>query len=226
MRDVYFDAGLQGWLKNTARREHWRVARWYQLSDLAQDGVICYCKCRNRYTLGPPKPGFQNLYTTAPSGAQRRHFMGLVQRAYYNHIMTLSSRFARACEDRVSDLVSGGDETSTLENWLPPQPEEASVILAVKQAPAEIAEAISRLVQDGIEGGQYLRSRLRERNGRMVVGRRALRETTSERLARVLGDPDLSQRTLAYLTGTAPNLDDLVDGLVKTLFLAQDGDLA
>lgn len=198
-KDAYFDTGLQGWLKNTAREEYWRVKKWYQLSDLVQDGVICYCKCRNKYILGPTKPGWQDLNTATPSDAQRRHFMRLVQSAYWNHIKTLSGRFARACEDRVSDLTGGGDEMRTLENWLPPQPEEASAILAIKQAPTEIAEAISRLVQDGIDGGQYLRSRLRERDGRVIVGRCALRETTTERLARVLGDPDLSRRTMEYI---------------------------
>lgn len=200
LNDVYFDMGLQGWLKNTARREYWRVSKWYELSDLIQDGVICYCKCRNKYVLGPPEEGFQALNTWTPDSAQRRHFMNLVQRAYWNHIMTLASRSAMSCEDTVGDLVIDGDEVSTLERWLPPQQEEASVLLVLTQAPAEITDAIGRLIQDSIDGGHYLRSKLRECDGRVTRGRRALRETTDARLARVLGDPELLQRTLAYLT--------------------------
>jgi hypothetical protein len=73
------------------------------------------------------------------------------------------------------------------------------VLLALKQAPVEIADAIKRLLNDGLEGGEYLRSRLREQDGRVTRGRRALRETTSARLTRILGDPDLSERTMAYI---------------------------
>jgi hypothetical protein len=199
VKEVYFDAGLQGWIKNTARREHWRMAKWYELSDLIQDGFLCYCKCRDKYTRGPPEPGFQALNTEHPTDAQRRHFMNLVQRAYFNHIMTLSSRFAAASEEPVSQLATGDDEVATLESLLPPQSEEASLLMALKQAPAEISDAIRRLINDGLDGGEYLRSRLRERDGRVTRGRRALRETTSAYLARVLGDPDLSKRTMAYL---------------------------
>jgi len=95
--DVYFDAGLRGWLKTTAVKEHWRVASWYSVEDLVQDGYVCYCKCRDRYTLAVPQPGdrpdgyaHQNLFTDQPNEKQRKHFMSLVQRAFYNHIYTLS----------------------------------------------------------------------------------------------------------------------------------------
>jgi hypothetical protein len=106
--DVYFDAGLQGWIKNTARQEHWRMAKWYGLADLFQDGVLCYCKCRDKYTRGPPEPGFQALNTITPNDAQRRHFMQLVQRSFWNHIMTLSSRFAAMREELAATAARRG----------------------------------------------------------------------------------------------------------------------
>lgn len=199
VKDIYFDAGVQGWIRNTARRELWRMAGWYELDDLANDGYVCYCKCRDRYTQGPPEPGHQALNTDTPNDKQRRHFMALVQRAFFNHIMTLSSKFAASCEDPVSGLAVEDGEPPSLENLMPPQMEEASVLMAVLQAPTEIGEAIAKLINDSIDGGNYLRSRLRERTGRVIRGRRALRETTDERLARVVGNGALPGATLAYL---------------------------
>jgi hypothetical protein len=201
-RDVYFDAGLQGWIKNKARQEYWRVSRWYELGDLIQDGYICYLKCRNKYALNPPDPGAMPLNTGSPTQEQRRHFMALVKTTFFNHIMTLSSEFAAsAIEDNISNSgLSGPDgQPATIEDLLPPYHEEASAILAVLSAPAEISDAIQKLINDGAEGGKYLRSRLRRNGNRVTRGRRALRETTSEHLARVLGNPDLPGQIVAYL---------------------------
>lgn len=206
-KDVYFDAGLQGWLTTTARAEYWRVASWYSVDDLIQDGYICYCKCRDRYTLALPEAGerpdgykHQNLFTDNPTPVQRKHFMALVQRAFFNHIYTLSTRYPATREQPLAALSTEGDEPLTMEELLPPQPEETSVLIALLQAPTEISEAIIKLVNDGIDGGNYLRSRLRDRNGRVqIVSRRALRETTGQRMTRVLGDPDLGRQTMTYL---------------------------
>lgn len=198
--DVYFDDGVRGWINKTARDQYRRVAGWYGIDSLAQDGYICYLKCRNKYTLGPPDNGYQDLNTDTPSSAQRRHFMDLVKRSFANHINTLATRYPMSMERPVSELTSDGDEATVLEGLMPAQQEEASVMVALAQAPGEIRDAINTLINDGIEGGQYLRSRLREKDGRVTVGKRALRETTTVRLARILGDPDLSGKTLAYLT--------------------------
>ncbi len=196
--DVYYDEGLEGWIKTTAYQEHWRLRSWYSVEDLVQDGYICYCKCRNRYTLKPPEPGYQDLNTDTPSDSQRRHFMSLVQRTFFNHIMTLSSKFTVCTENTLSEL-SNGDDPLELENLVPVQPEEASVLVAVLHAPTEIGEAIGKLLQDAVDGEKYLRSKLRANNGRITRGRRALRETTRERLARVLGDPEMQDKIRDYI---------------------------
>src|ERR1017187_5465900 len=116
--DVYYDSGLEGWIKNTAFREHWRLRTWYSMEDLVQDGYICYCKCRNRYTMNPPSPEHQDLNTDTPNDAQRKHFMALVQRTFFNHIMTLSSKFTMCTENTLSEL-SAGDDPVELENLMP-----------------------------------------------------------------------------------------------------------
>lgn len=197
-KDVYFDQGMQGWIRNTARRELWRMAGWYGYEDLVQDGFVCYCKCRDKYALKEPDPGEKPLNTETPTELQRRHFMALVQRTFYNHIMTLSARFAISREDTLSGVTEEGDPLS-LEHLMPPQSEEVSVIFTVLQAPAEIGEAIAKLISDSIDGEQYLRSRLRRHSGRVRRGRRAIRETTDERLTRVVGDVDLPKQVLTYL---------------------------
>jgi hypothetical protein len=203
--DVYLDEGVVGWINKTARKEYWRVSRWYDLADLIQDGYVCYYNCRNRYTLtSPTKPGHQALNVFGvdgrPNKDQRKHFMALVKVSFYNHIMTLSSRFAANTETPECDLATA-DGPADIESLAAAVPEEMSVMTALLNAPTEIGEAIAKLLNDGVEGGSYLRSRLRRRDGRVTKARRALRETTSERLARVLGDPTMAERVRNYITG-------------------------
>jgi hypothetical protein len=197
--DVYFDSGLQGWLKRTAKTEHWRVAGWQSVEDLVQEGYICYCKCRDRYTLGAPDLGHQDLCTDTPNSAQRKHFMSLVQRSFYNRVYTLAMRYPATREQPLTMCSNERGEPLSIEDSLPPQPEEISVLIAVLHAPTEISEAIVKLVNDGVDGSKYLRSRLRTNNGRVTLGRRALRETTQQHLVRILGDDELPQKVLAYL---------------------------
>lgn len=206
---VYLDTGVWGWLKSTAIAEHWRVAGWYSADDLFQDGFICYCKCRDRYTMRYPDPGdrpdgfaHQNLFTKTPSESQRKHFMNLLQRTFHNHIYTLALRYPATREEPVSALTVGeSDDPVTMEELMASEPEGISALVAVLHAPTEIADAIVKLVNDGIDGGKYLRSRLRvSPDGKRVrTVRRAIRETTPEHMARILGDPELPAKTLAYI---------------------------
>jgi hypothetical protein len=144
---------------------------------------------------------------------QRRHFMSLVQRTFFNHIMTLSSKFTMCTENTLSEL-STGDDPVELETLMPIQQEEISVLVAVLHAPTEIGEAIGKLLQDAVDGEKYLRSKLRNNNGRVTRGRRALRETTRERLSRVLGDPEMLDKVTGYL---APPRDNWEDRLERAL---------
>jgi hypothetical protein len=221
--DVYFDSGMQGWIKTKARQEYWRVSRWYELSDLIQDGYLCYLKCRNKYALSPPDPGAQDLFTSNPSDGQRRHFMALVKTTYFNHIMTLSSEFASsAVEENISNagLTRSDGQPVTIEDLMPAENEVMTTLLTLKNAPTEIAEAIQKLVGDGIDGGSYLRSRLRRHGNRVTRGRRALRETTGEHLARVLGSSELPEQVRAYLL---PQQEDNMERLLacfSSMFLS------
>lgn len=194
--NVYFDQILQAWLWKTARESSWRFPEWYGPSDLVNDGIICYCKCRDRYTLADPAPGYQNLNTDAPDEAQRQHFMSLVQTAYTNHLNTLARRYPVHQEAPV-DCSPLDDANTQLETLAEPLPEESSILMAIASAPTEIAEAIGKLVGDGEEA--FRRTRLRNRNGRLIRGRRALRETTAEYYERQFGEPDLPAKVADYL---------------------------
>lgn len=208
-KDVYFDSALHLWLKKFARQEHWRVASWYSEADLVQDGYVYYCKCRDAYTLATPDAGFQDLNTDAPSKAQRKHFMVLVQRSLTNHLMTLSVKYAINREAPV-DCSVVEDSAQLLEGLAPPQPEETSLLMALAAAPAEIGSAIGLLIQDGEE--VFRRTKLRKTlditrhptggvtaSLRVTRGRRALRETTREHFQRLLGDGAIQDKTAAYL---------------------------
>lgn len=196
--DPYLDAGLRGWIKNTARREHWRVASWYSVEDLEQDGYLCYSKCWAKYRKevhGKPSNYFD---VPNPTKTQRRWFMMLVQRAFYNHIMTLHRRAALTSEDALSQVSDPTDSVAqAFERIAPPVAEEASLFLALAKAPTELLEVLEKLVLDGCDGGAYLRRRVLNPNGK--PGKQTVRETSVQYWERVTGVPDLTERLADYL---------------------------
>ena len=199
--EVYLDEALKRWITKTAWKEHWRVASWFEIGDLIQEGYLCYLKCRNKYTLGPPEPGHQALDTTTPDDKQRRHFMALVQRAYFNRIMTLANQYTQGREEPIQ-AREGETENTVLEQMLPPQSEVASVVSALVHAPVELQEALSKVASDvrvGLEGAEFARSKLYWEGNRLRRGRRVRRETTSEFWLRVVGDGQFPQKLTAYL---------------------------
>jgi hypothetical protein len=206
--DVYLDAGMRGWIVGMARQEQWRAPKWYSLEDLIQDGYMCYCRCRERYTC--------LTVLNHPGKDQRKHFMALVKSTFINHIMTLATKYTSQPEDIVSQM--GGEAGVSLEALAPTQAEDAPLVVALKQAPAELMELIGTLVKDGAEVGSYVRSRLRTEAPFAVVssgpggcvkscgyvprvrrGRRALRETTNDYLDRSYGRPDVTKVISDYI---------------------------
>jgi hypothetical protein len=205
--DVYLDEGLRLWVTKTAWENRWRVPSWYTIQDLEQDGMVVYCKCRNKYansdrlgTIGDPNPEHK-----------RRNFMVLFKTAYINHIMTLAAKKADGTEYAISQLVDDSPDPWTA--FTPPEQESLSLSAALKNAPKEIAELFDKLAQDGLEAAGFVRSRLRtegrhlhQEGGRVRVqgarvtqGRLALRETTVQYIDRVLGEPGAGQRVIDYI---------------------------
>jgi hypothetical protein len=172
-KDPYLDEGMRGYIVRTARQEYWRVAAWYDLEDLIQDGLLCYAKCRARYG--------ELRIKNHPSSGDRKWMMQLVKTAFYRHIMTLSSRAARAPgEVAVSQLVQD-DGPGMAEVWdyiAPPHPAEAHLALTLSSLPQELVDLITILAGDGAEALGFERRH---------IGRRLGRETTNEYYCRLLG---------------------------------------
>lgn len=206
-KDTFLDDGLRGWIANTARKEHWRMALWYSLDDLEQDGYLCYAKCVRAY---PQLASIAN-----PTHGERKWFMALVQTSYRNHIMTLAGKFSIAKEDTLPDIAETDDRGGSLEALMSPASEVASILLVLKSAPAEIRDAIDKLLEDGFDGGDYLRSQLYKDGTRLRRSRRPRRETTKDHFERVTGVSDLPNKLREYLFGEYDSIDRLVSCLFK-----------
>jgi hypothetical protein len=92
------DEPLQIWIIKTARKNHWRVARWYELDDLIADGYLTAAKIRNRY-----------------STVNQKHFMALVMTAYMNHITNMARKRRRGDDIRI---IYAAPQTVDIDWWL------------------------------------------------------------------------------------------------------------
>lgn len=171
------DAGIRGWLVNTARTNYWRVRSSYEFDDLVQDGYMVYAKCYARY--------YKNL-----TKDHDRQLMALVQVAFINHINTLSQKRGLTTEVPFSQVLPPDAETEELERLLPAEEELGSIMVLLNNAPTEIVQVVTALLQDAT-------GFMRTRNFR-----RAIRETTNEYFCRLVGaDPkttDLRGQIQAY----------------------------
>jgi hypothetical protein len=178
--DAYLDAGMRGFIVNTAKREFWKVAGWYEFEDLVQDGYLCFYKCRQRL--------HKRLLVDSPTKEQRREVQAYVKTAFFNHISTLASKRMAVREITLSNLIQhvhtdqGDVRNADVWNDLaPPQMEEATLLTMLTSAPAEIKQLVQLLVSDGLDLLKFERKRTK---------RRLLRETTNEYYCRILNlDP-------------------------------------
>lgn len=84
-RDPYLDAGMEGYIRNLAVREYWRVAGWYGpretgLDDLIQDGYMCFARCRARYVDRVELPSVSSIRDRDLDGARNAVVGDLVYR--------------------------------------------------------------------------------------------------------------------------------------------------
>lgn len=169
--DPFFDEGMQGFIVNTTQREYWRVAGVCDLDDLLQEGLMCYHKCRQRYSQD------ENRDVTAP--LTREWLQALVARAFMNRIYDLAAKKKHGFAVAASSIAASDESPEEfLERNLPAQ--ESSTLGAVlAQAPWELLELLRLLAGDGGEALGFKRK-----------GRSAGRETTNEFYCRILGvDP-------------------------------------
>lgn len=87
------DNGVRGWIVKTARKNYWRVAAFYDLADLIQDGYLHYCRIVNIYEVQRNRV------------RSRARLMGLFKIAYINHIHDLAKQRTRlAVEVKLEEL--------------------------------------------------------------------------------------------------------------------------
>lgn len=192
LQDDYLDAAMRGWLFNTARHNFYKIAG-YSVDDLLQEGLLCFYKCRTRY-VGQRVAGKRYLPPSAPDKIARKHFQTLVKTTFGNRISDLIKKQSAFAEVHVEEITRVDEGAwSTAEQWeqlLPPEQELASVSMLLKQAPKEIKQLLTLLVQDAIDTGYFAYSRIPGRRRRRIgLSKNAPRETTNQRFARLLGLP-------------------------------------
>ena len=93
-----------GWIYNHARKNFWRVAPWYEIDDLINDGIMKAYECLDRYGI----PG---------EDIDPPHFMSLVKTSFHNHIGDLlrHSRGEQEVTNKIGDLAGQMTETQFLD---------------------------------------------------------------------------------------------------------------
>lgn len=140
-RQHRLDKGIRGWITTTAKRNHWRVASWYDLEDLIQDGYVCYAKCNQRY--GHVR--------------DQAHFMALVKTTYIHHITDLANNRTNTPEALVdtshTHTFEANDILSRLAGGVPPEAEFTAMLHSL---PKELKSLMTALLND-VKQQTYLR---------------------------------------------------------------------
>lgn len=169
------DEGARGWLAKTARKNYWRVSRWYDLDDLIQLGYECYYEVLHRY----------------PDATAPQHRMALFKRVFLTRITDLANQRTRAVgEVCLSDMfadtarASSALQADTFLDSVAAEPEMSLAGLALESAPQYVKDALALFTTE------VGRRRLRAGCRKTLVGGRVRRETFNEQLCRLTGyDP-------------------------------------
>jgi hypothetical protein len=143
------DRGARAWLVVVAADNYWRVASWYELDDLVQDGHMIWARIVRKYEREP--------------GRVRAigHLMRLFRTAYLNHIHDLSKRRTRnIAEVKAGDLIATGDpwdllpclcSAAELDRFVAEAPDMIKrVLLSLFEADGRVLRALYRVAHDGV----------------------------------------------------------------------------
>lgn len=156
------DQAVMKWLVKTARRNFWRVQRWYEFDDLVQDGLMCWCRVIAKYGADRDPP----------------HLTALFKTTFSNHITDLARKRTSMPDPNPANIDD--DAVRFLVDFRHADVELLLTNSVGKQGPA--ADILMALSTD--EGAARYRSfqGRRENNTRM---------TTNEKFCRLVGvDPD------------------------------------
>lgn len=170
----YFDKGLRGWVVQMAQRHYWRVAAWYDLDDLIQDGYLAFAICKSRY-----QDRVEN----------KAHFMALFKRVYFSIITNMANARTRDIPQvAISQIAVPGMETAALELLGGGIDGDAELAATIARATGEV-----KLILDAVMAGtleikprSHHLKRTVQSDGRVkyVLWKR---ETNNEYYNRVLG---------------------------------------
>ena len=214
--DLHLDPAIRGWIVNTAHKNYWRIASWYEFEDLIQDGYFCLCKCREKFKYPMVDPdGHENT----------KEFMAFFQRAFENLIIDLANKHSQTPETAMAGLSD--NQVEGIETWSKQASalSDASLATLIANAPAEIAEMLKQILIDGLADVPYLKTRLRKKElpggklPRIVKGKRRILETTVEHYDRCLAKPGVISKLRGYFLEDQES-DPLIDRLVQSLFQA------
>jgi hypothetical protein len=149
MKLTNMDQGVRGYIINTAKRNFWRVAEYYEFEDLLQDGAVVWARIVARY----------------PNVTEPKQRMGLFKVAFANHIHDLSKEkskleFVREAElPAPLDFLREGEDIDA----------DPDLVFILKELPPAIARVIVKM-----QDGQTFRRRIEE-HGRETSNERACR---------------------------------------------------
>jgi hypothetical protein len=183
-RNLGLPAPVVGWIIKHARTNYWRVAGWYELDDLIQDGLLCGYKCLAIY--GTPIPNEAGrIDRPRLDEINEPHFMSLVQRTFYNHMGQLI-RDKRRGDDKTTKFVDLGkqdsvhrSESNALERIGPSTLADQEFLVWLLELPEYLQKAIAVFMNDGT--AKEIR--------RLRIYLRGPDQTTTERLRQMIGFP-------------------------------------
>jgi hypothetical protein len=170
VKDPFLDEGMRGWIHKTAFTESWRAMELTEFEDLLADGYMIFFKCKRRYAAD----------IAHPTQDERKWFQTLVKSAFSNHIHSLAAKHKGVSVRPVSERRPAEEATSDfVERYLPSQPEQASFLTLLANAPVELAQLIQVLATDAADLFHYER-------GPRLGRHRGVRETKNEFYCRIL----------------------------------------
>ena len=126
-----------GWIVKHATKNFWRVADWYDLDDLVQDGLLCAYKCKDRYG----EPGVD---------IDPPHFMSLVKTTFHRHIAELlrHSRGEQEITYRIGDAAGEMTETDFLDRKAEPVEPMQDLVALIAGMPEALRKAVMLYIND------------------------------------------------------------------------------
>jgi len=165
------DEGARRWLFKTVRKNYWRVCRWYDVSDLIQEGYAAY---------------YEVAHKRYPHAVDPPHRMRLFQLVFMSRLHDLANKRTRlAAEVCEADLARpDAAQVETVLTMIADEPTLLEAVPALASAPQYVRDALALFGTP--EGLRAVRAAYRKRR----EGRHLVRETLNERLCRLTGrDP-------------------------------------